>query len=138
MELILPRTIWPKESGNYKVIQIYRDNEAFLRFSRKLVNWEDQLHWEIVQAFLGEIMVEPKLIPSHNPHADYLIPILPQGTPYLIVGMGKCILDLSKKVADCFGSSVDYPLEINRRHLNSIKDNSGLKLLTEIQQGRFF
>lgn len=125
MKLILPETIWPQQSGDYKVIQIYRDNEAFLRFSRRLEDWDDQMHYEIVQAFLGEIQVEPKLIESRNPHADYMIPILPEGTPYRITGMGKCRFDLKRKIADCFGNSIDYDQGMDLTHLRKIQTSSG-------------
>ena len=125
--------IWPEEEGDYKIIQISTQNEPYLRFSKKLDGKEDdEFHLHIVKRFAEELGVLCEEIRSEHG----MIPALPSGIEYRIVGMGKCYFNPEREIAAFYGNSGDYNKGIDINHLKWMEDFTVNKIFLMISSMR--
>jgi hypothetical protein len=125
----LAAVIWPEKSGEYKVVQIFFHGKAELLFqnetmrahSRILENFlkKNEVPYETIDTIPEEIN-RRKLTPEEIEEKGWMIPAT-HGREYNCPGMGKVNLDVENKIAYFGGSSVDYKIGIDRKHLSEIQ-----------------
>ncbi len=105
---------WPKESGEYKVVQLDLDGQPYLRFPEKSY----YTHAVILMALLSEQDIEYKKIKDN---LDSDVPAL-EGERYKVHGMGRARVGVGQRRASFFGVSDGYGLGIDKTHLDAIRE----------------
>jgi hypothetical protein len=105
--------IWPAVSGTYKAVQL-----EFEGYPHLLLGLRDQTH----HAFLLEEFLEMQEA-SYERMRTITGKLVPQkaGSQYQVYGMGVAELNVEKRCAYFYGSSVDYDMGINHAHLERMK-----------------
>ena len=111
----LPTVNWPRESGEYKVIQLYIDSKPYLRFGEV---WG--LHARILMNLLRDNNILYKTMGREYDDGYFEVPAL-RGDRYQVCGAGKAKIDLENKSASFGERSVGYRIGIDKKHLDSIK-----------------
>lgn len=96
-----------------KVVQLYVDNEAFLRFGSSYSE-----HSQTLADFIQECASAGDPIVSEG-EFDRAKPPVKAGR-YEAVGMGEARIDCTKKTIRFLGSSIGYDLATNRKHLDQV------------------
>ena len=110
----LPRVTIPAESGEYKVIQLEGklDGTAYLRFGQEPDN-PCEFHMDILERFGEES--------GYCLNEEVFPPMLPDNAPYMLVGAGRCRLNLEGRTASFGSGSTNYKIEIDQGHLQRIR-----------------
>ena len=109
--LTLKRTNWPSQSCECKVVQVYLDDEPYLRFQE-----EERFHSGILTRFVADAGLSYATAEGHN-GTD--APAL-SGNGYRVVGMGWALIDVDKKTVFLSGKSKGYRIGIDSAHAKKI------------------
>ena len=119
LEQKIPSTNWPKESGEYKVVQLDIEGQPYLRFAETKYS----THATILILLANKLEREyPTIEKDRGEYGKDQIPAL-ESDWYKVYGMGKSKIDVGQKTASFYGNSFDYGIGINPEHLNSIKQH---------------
>lgn len=109
--------LWPAEYGDYKVVQLEVAGRKFLRFDDG-----KGLHGTVLRDFLRSQRLSYETFRGEA--SGELIP-KPQGEGYRVVGMGHVDIDSERKRAWFIGSSADYKIGLDERHVLEVTKGSG-------------
>jgi hypothetical protein len=109
-------TNWPKESGEYKIVQMEVHGKPCLRFATASGEW-GELHSEIIDFLVNHLGKKTSRIIGKY---KFEIPAL-ESDWYKVLGAGKSYVDIENKEASFYGKSKDYDIGISLEHLESIK-----------------
>lgn len=112
----IQKIIFPKISGEYKVVQFQDKDVPYLRFAKESGDYGDY-HEFILERFASELGLECTQIKGR----DSMVSMIPDSSQYKFVGAGRCELSLEEKTASFKGNSYDYSVGINRDHLEMLK-----------------
>ena len=110
----LPKVIIPAESGEYKVIQLEGklDGATYLRFGQEPDD-PGEFHMDILGKFGEES--------GYGLNEEVFPPMLPDKALYMLVGAGRCKLNLEGRTAIFGSGSINYKIEIDQKHLQRIR-----------------
>ena len=112
----IPRINWPRESGDYKVVQLDIDGQPYLRF--QIYGYED--HSTIVRKLLG-LFNNIDCAEMISERTGLRVAAL-DWKRYKVHGMGKSKINVEQKQAFFYGESEDYDIGIDPKHLDSIRE----------------
>lgn len=123
----IPVANWPAKNGVYKVVQVYLRNTPHLCIA---ATKQGALHADILRTFLelGGIPYELQVKDNHpsgvvemgERRVTYEIPAT-SGTDYQVTGAGFVKITLETRLAFFAGSSRDYRIDIDEKHLEQIQ-----------------
>ena len=104
---------WPGKSGEYKVVQLRLDGKPYLRFQSDC----EIIHGAMLENFLRAQSIDYQTFRTDK---DQTLPEA-RGERYVVDGMGEADVDVKRRRASFHGSSHDYGISINPKHLEEIK-----------------
>lgn len=105
-------TNWPRNSGEYKIVQMEIDGHPFIIFGP-----DTGFHTLMIKG-IGERL--NREMPSVKDHSGGDIPALKDDW-YKVWGAGKALANKEKKELIFYGSSKSYGIGISREHLERIR-----------------
>ncbi|MBI3413187.1 MAG: hypothetical protein HY051_03850 [Candidatus Aenigmarchaeota archaeon] len=109
------RANWPDKTDTFKVVQLYVDDEPYLRFGSA-----DSIHGHILADCLDKLKVPYHTMPNQDGDE---IPIA-EGERYRASGMGYGIVLPELTEVSFLGNSADYQIGIDADHLQKIREIS--------------
>ncbi|MBI3190477.1 hypothetical protein HYZ41_02115 [archaeon] len=113
----VPSVIWPAESGKYKVMQFYKNDEPYMRFSNDAFGKPACKHQKILIDFAKEIRIDTKRLV----YDDGLF-LLPDNVPYKMCGCDLCDISIKEKKSLFYGVGTDFQIGIDKKHIDKMKD----------------
>ncbi|HLD57694.1 MAG TPA: hypothetical protein VJA47_05275 [archaeon] len=110
----LPRANWPSGFAYYRVVQIYLGRQPYFRFQDE----KNEFHSRILGSTLKKLGIAYKTVRGMLSEED--IPA-PKGKGYRAPGMGRAMVNPETKHVLFNGDSMDYGLEIDKKHLDDIR-----------------
>ena len=115
----IPRINLPKQSREYKIVQLDIEGQPYLRFAEKdwythaiiIMDLAHKLHrpYHTVEKDRGSMFGGKDEIPALQ--SDW----------YTVHGMGKSKISVEHKSASFYGKSIDYGIGIDIEHLGSVR-----------------
>jgi hypothetical protein len=124
----IPRINFPKESDDYKVVQLMIENEPYLRFAFQPRSAE--FHSDILARLARQIRKEYPTMQVRRGGMHINIPA-PESDWYSLVGAGWARIDVNSRMVLFGSSSMDYEVSIHSEHLVALKQYAQDWTLTE-------
>ncbi len=102
---------WPEKDGIYKVVQFMIDEKPYIRFWHEIKKGN---HASIVKKFIDEKNLGYREDDSRPSRLYYFT----DEEKHQIIGAGWC--ELKGKIANFYGVSTDYQIEIDEAHVDSM------------------